>query len=95
MIDDVSAVVPHVAVAEVSTPVPESPAGEATLPAPTVEQAQTVDRVFSTSNAPHPISSMLGIATSILLLRDVAVDTFDTSGDEEEEEKKHSKDDAV
>ena len=86
MIDNVSPVAPRVVAAEASTPAPEMPPGEAALPAPTAEQAQTVDRVFGAPTAPDPICSMFGIATSILLLRDIAVDTFDTSGDDEEEE---------
>ncbi|HTU22944.1 MAG TPA: hypothetical protein VMG10_33205 [Gemmataceae bacterium] len=85
MIDDPSLIVPHVVAAEASTPAPEVSSGEATLPAPTAEQAQTADRVFGASTEPNPICSMLGIATSFMLLRDVAVDTFDTSGEEEEE----------
>ena len=88
MIDDVSPIVPHDVTTEASPAVPESPPGEARLPAPTAEQAQTADRVFAAPTAPHPIASMFGIAASLLLLRDIAVDTFDTSGDEEEEDAK-------
>lgn len=95
MIDDVSPIVPRVVAAEASPPAPVSSPGEARLPAPTAEQAQTADRVFAAPTAPHPIASMFGIAASILLLHDVAVDTFDTSGDDEDEEteKPSDKDD--
>jgi hypothetical protein len=86
MVDDVSPIVPHVVAVEASTPVPVLPPGEASLPAPTAEQAQVADRVFTAPTAPHPIATMFGVATSLLLLRDVAVDTFDTSGDDEEDE---------
>lgn len=94
MIDDAALVVPHVVAAEAPTPAPVTPPGETVLPAPTAEQAQAADHVFTAPTQPHPLASMLGIATSILLLRDVAVDTFDTSGDEDEESpnKKSSKD---
>ncbi|MGH7173427.1 MAG: hypothetical protein ACRELF_03060 [Gemmataceae bacterium] len=87
MIDDVSLIVPRVVAAETATPALEMPSGEATLPAPTAEQAQSADRVFAAPTAPHPVSSMFGIAASILLLRDVAIDTFDTSGDDDDEEE--------
>jgi hypothetical protein len=85
MIDEVFPIVPRVVAANASTPAPEPPTGETSLPAPTAEQAQTADRVFGASSPIQPISHVFGIAASILLLRDIAVDTFDTSSDEEEE----------
>jgi hypothetical protein len=89
MIDDVPAVVPpRVAAVGAVTPSPEPPAaGESTLPAPTAEQAQAADRVFTVPSQHHPAATLLGVLASALLLRDVAVDTVDTSGDEEEAEK--------
>jgi hypothetical protein len=90
VIDDISAVVPPaVTPAEAVTPAPElPPPGEATLPAPTVERAQAVDHVFCTphSHHPHPLVTLLGVAASVGLLRDLAVDTFDTSDEDEKSE---------
>lgn len=82
MIDDVPAIVPS---AE-ATPSAE-PLGESTLPAPTADQVHTADRVFSETAAQHPFATLLGVAASVGLLRDIALDTFDTSGDEDEEEE--------
>jgi hypothetical protein len=85
MIDDVSAVVPHLAVVQAETPSPEVPPGECDLPAPTAEQASTADRIFA---APHSAVTLFGVLTCAIVLRDVAIDTFDTSGAEEEEDEK-------
>lgn len=94
MTDEVPAVVPPT-VADVysAAPSPElPPPGESTLPAPTAEQAQTVDRIFTAPSQPHGAATFLGVLTSALLLRDVAVDTFDTSEEEDEAKKKPDKD---
>jgi hypothetical protein len=69
------------------SPPPHLPPGETVQPLPTVDQAEAVDRVFTAPPATHPISTLLGIMTSVALLRDVAVDTFDTSAEEEESEQ--------
>jgi hypothetical protein len=82
MIDEVPAIVPP-AVARPSA----EPPGEATLPTPTADQVQTADRVFSDSAAQHPFATLLGVAASVGLLRDIALDTFDTSGEEDEDEE--------
>jgi hypothetical protein len=89
MINEASADVPsRVAAIEAVTPSPEPP-GESSMPAPTSEQAQTADRVFTeTPSHPHPAATLMGVLTSAMLLRDIAVDTFDTSDEEEEPEKK-------
>ena len=94
MIDDVLAVVPPTAaVAEASVPAPEMPpAGESSLPAPTTEQAQTADHVFTAPTRPHAVATLLGVLTSAMLLRDVAVDTFTTSAEKDEEKEKKDKD---
>lgn len=94
MIDNVPAVVPpHVAAAEVVTPSPElPPADAANLPAPTAEQTQAADRVFTAPTQPHAAVTLLGVVTSAVLLRDLAVEHFDTSGSEEEEEETEKKD---
>ncbi|MHB1422836.1 MAG: hypothetical protein ACYC3I_06520 [Gemmataceae bacterium] len=83
MMDDVSAVFPHVAIVQATTPSPEVPVGESEMAAPTAEQASAADRIFTDT---HPAATLLGVLTSAMLLRDVAIDTFDTSGEEEEEE---------
>ncbi len=85
MIDEVPSVVPPVvAVTQATTPSPELPPGESTLP-PTDVQARTADRVFTAPTQPHPLVTLLGVCTSALILRDVAVDTFDTSEEEDNE----------
>ena len=94
MIDDVLAVVPPTAaVAEASVPAPEMPpAGESSLPAPTTEQAQAADHVFTAPTRPHAAATLLGVLTSAVLLRDLAVEHFDTSGDEDKDKEKEKKD---
>lgn len=86
MIDEMSVVVPPlVAATQATTPSAEPPSlGEPTLAAPTAEQVQAADDVFASSTQSHPLATLLGVATSLVLLRDIAVDTFDTSGEEEE-----------
>lgn len=88
MIHEAPIVVPsRVAVIEATTPSPEPPVGETGMPAPTSEQAQTADRILtSTPTHPDPAATLMGVLTSAMLLRDIAVDTFDTS---EEDEEKH------
>jgi hypothetical protein len=95
MFDEVPPVIPPlVATTQAATPSPEvQPPGEASLPPPTAEQAQAADHVFTDHAKHHPLVTLLGVATSVGLLRDVAVDTFDTSDEEEEEaDPKHKKD---
>lgn len=85
MIDEVPSVVPPVVAAtQATTPSPELPPGESTPP-PTDAQAQTADRVFTAPTQPHPLVTLLGVCTSALILRDVAVDTFDTTEEDEED----------
>jgi hypothetical protein len=84
----------RVAVVEAVTPSPELPPGEASVPAPTSEQAQAADHIFTTTSShPHPAATLMGVLTSAMLLRDIAVDTFDTSGEEEEETPEKKPDD--
>lgn len=85
MSDHVAAIIPPVTAAQKVDPSPEQPPGDSNLPAPTAEQQAVADRVFTD---PHPAATLLGVLTSAMLLRDVAVDTFDTSGEEDEEEEK-------
>lgn len=83
----------HIAAIEAVTPSPELPAGESHMAAPTSEQVQSADRVFTAAPShPHPIATFMGVLTSAILLRDIAVDTFDTSGEEDEAEKKPDED---
>ncbi|HTU90238.1 MAG TPA: hypothetical protein VMF69_09210 [Gemmataceae bacterium] len=84
MSDHLPAVVPPVTTTQAVVSSPELPPGESSVPSPTAEQQYVADRVFTD---PHPAASLLGILSSAMLLRDVAVDTFDTSGDEDEEAK--------
>lgn len=86
MIDEVPSVVPPiVAATEATTPSPELPPPGESTPPPTDAQAQTADRVFTAPTRPHPLVTLLGVYTSALILRDVAVDTFDTSEADEED----------
>lgn len=85
--DNVPTVVPPlVAATQAETPSPDvPPPGESTMPTPTTEQQAAADRVFTD---PHPAATLLGILSSAMLLRDVAVDTFTVSEEEEETERK-------
>jgi hypothetical protein len=86
MMDNLPVVVPSVATTHTTTPSADLPPPvDSNIPAPTAEQAAVSDRVFT---EPHPATTLLGVLTSAMLLRDVAVDTFDTSGEEDEEEEK-------
>ena len=87
MSEEVLAIVPPICTittAQVEVPSRELPPGES-LAAPTAEQQSVADHVFTD---PHPAVTLIGVLTSAMMLRDVAIDTFDTSGDEEEEEEK-------
>jgi hypothetical protein len=85
MSDDLPVVAPPVTAVQSVTPTPEVPPGESNLPTPTAEQQFIADRVFTD---PHPAATLLGVLTSAMLLRYVAVDTFATSGEEDEDEEK-------
>lgn len=85
---------PLVAATQAVTPSPELPPGEAVLPAPTVEQAQAADRVFATPAQPDPLGTLLGVGMCAVLLHDMAVDIFDTSGEKKLAEQDDGKDDA-
>ena len=87
MFDEVPPVVPPLVATthETTPPADLPPAGEASLPPPTAEQAQAADHVFTQHVQRHPLATLLGVAVSAGILRDVAIDTFETSDDEEEE----------
>lgn len=86
MIDDVTAIVPSVASNQTETPSADlPPTSDPSLHSPSAEQASLSDRVFTTHD---DAATLLGILTSAMLLRDVAVDTFDTSGEEDESQEK-------
>jgi hypothetical protein len=89
MSNDAVPVIPPVAItSEPVTPVPE-PAlvAETHMPAPTVEQVQDADRAFVALPQPSPAITIAGLWTGMLILHDLAVETFDTSGEEEEDEE--------
>jgi hypothetical protein len=88
--DNVPDVVPPlVAATQAETPSPDlPPPGESSMPAPTAEQQTVADRVFTD---PHPAATLLGILTSAMLLRDVAVDTFAVSEEEDEDKEEKPK----
>jgi hypothetical protein len=92
MSDEVPAIVPpicSITTAQIEAPSTELPPGESILAAPTAEQQAVADHVFTD---PHPAVTLLGVLSSAMMLRDVAVDTFDTSGDEDEAEEKPKRD---
>jgi hypothetical protein len=90
MIDDVPAIIPP---STAVTPSPElPPPGESNIPAPTAEQAQAADHVFTAPAQPHPAATLFGVLTSAMVLRDLAVETFDTTGADEESEEKPDED---
>jgi hypothetical protein len=62
--------------------------GEDRAPALTPEQVRTADEVFARDKESEQVLGMLGMWTGALLLRDIAVDTFDVSEEEKEEPKK-------
>jgi hypothetical protein len=87
MIEDPRLLVPPVIAAQESpAPTPEISAVDGTeVPPPTAEQTQAADKVFANPVQANPVATMFGVLTSAMLLRDVAVDTFDTSEDDEPE----------
>jgi hypothetical protein len=92
MSDEVLAIVPPICTittAQVEVPSPELPPGESILAAPTAEQQAVADHVFTD---PHPAVTLIGVLSSAMMLRDVAIDTFDPSGDENEAEEKPKRD---
>ncbi|HWG45243.1 MAG TPA: hypothetical protein VN688_20935 [Gemmataceae bacterium] len=78
---------PLVVAAATITPAPDLSPGETVQPLPTVDQAEAVDQVFTSTPVRHPAATLLGVLTSVALLRDVAVDTFDTSGEDKQAEQ--------
>jgi len=88
MSDDVPAIVPpicSITTAQVEASSAELPPGESGVPTPSAEQQSVADHVFTD---PHPAVTLLGVWTSAMILRDVAIDTFDTSDEDEEGEEK-------
>jgi hypothetical protein len=88
MTDDVPAIVPpicSITTAQAEVLSPELPPGDNSVPTPTAEQQTVADNVFTD---PHPAVTLFGVLTSAMMLRDVAIDTFDTSGEEDEEAEK-------
>lgn len=52
---------------------------------PTAEQVRTTDHVFARSDDADTIYNLLGMWTGAMILRDVAVDTFATADEEDEQ----------
>jgi hypothetical protein len=78
---------PLAVTAETSSPAPELPPPGESVPPPTDAQVQTADHVFTTREKHNPIVTLLGVYTSAMILRDVAVDTFDSSDEEDLEDE--------
>ncbi len=62
--------------------------GDDRAPPVTPEQVRTADEVFARDKESEQVLGMLGMWTGALLLRDIAVDTFDVTEDEKEQPKK-------
>ena len=58
------------------------------LPAPTLEQAQTADAVFSSDPEANPAAGVLGLWSAGMLLNDFIEDAKKALAEDEEEEKK-------
>jgi hypothetical protein len=70
---------------EVEAPQPPAPvAPSAEIPAPTAEQQQAADGVFSQENEARAVATILGVQTGLLLLHHLALETFQTPAEEEE-----------
>jgi hypothetical protein len=92
MSDDVPAIAPPICTittAQVEVPSLDLPPGDSGLPTPTAEQQSVADHVFTD---PHPAVTLFGVLTSAMMLRDVAIDTFDTSEEDDEMEEKPDED---
>jgi hypothetical protein len=57
----------------------------------TPEEAQAVEAVFAQEQENRLVSGLLGVWTSSLVLRDLAVETFSKPEDEDEEEARRKK----
>lgn len=89
MLEDPRPVPPPVlASAQVEAPSPEAPpAGEAVLPPPTAAQVRAADDVFTAPPQRDPAATLLGVLTSAMLLRDLAVDNFSRSAENKREKQ--------
>jgi hypothetical protein len=56
----------------------------ADLPAPTTEQVRTADQAFAGNEESDEVLRLLSLQAGIVLLHDLAAETFSTSDDEEE-----------
>jgi hypothetical protein len=79
---------PAVVVTEAAAPSPEVPCVDGTEQSPpSAEQAQAADQVFTGPVQRNPVATLFGVVSSALLLRDIAVDTFDTSAEDENDKR--------
>jgi hypothetical protein len=67
---------------------PPAPPPGAELPHPTDSQVQAADSVFSRSDESHLVMGLMGMQAGIILLKDLAVEHFSTSGRGGEEENR-------
>jgi len=61
---------------------------DASLPTPTADQVQASDGVFAQQDEHQVVAGLLGMWTGVLLLHDLAVDTFQVPESEEEPRRK-------
>jgi len=70
---------------EIEAPRPADPVvPTAQVPAPTPDQQQVADGVFSQASESRAVEAILGLQTGLLLLRELAIETFQTPVEEEE-----------
>ena len=64
------------------TELPPGPGAE--QPAPTAEQVRVADRAFAPDHQTNLAAGLLGMQFGVLMLRDLAAETFDETGEGEE-----------
>jgi hypothetical protein len=79
--DSLAALAPAVVQAHAAQP--EAP--QANLPAPSTEQVQAANEVFSRPQEQDLVAGLLGMQVGVLLLRDLAIEHFAAPADEEEQ----------
>jgi hypothetical protein len=57
-------------------------------PAPTADQVRAVDQVFTSRRGPELLVGLLGLQFGAMMLRDLAVETFEEPDEEEEEPRR-------
>jgi hypothetical protein len=82
----------HVEIENLHAQVIDQVPGEDRPVAVTPEQVRTADEFFAREKESKQVIGLMGLWTGALLLHDVAVETFDTSGEQDEEKPRKKKD---